>query len=264
VPHKNCTQPAFIPQDNSDNYFSGEFPEFVSRDKHLNSRIIHNDANQSANSPIFRPRNNNPQHPDKNKSIIKAAFYAALERGRTIPNGSLLDREARRKWLAEHDIIPAEIRRQVPDGAAALLAVIALNGEDGVLESSTIALGDCTGMHVRNVQRNADILEERGIATVEERKQDGAKNLVNVYRVVSTAFKAWIARFRRVLIGWRQRHGSRKELESPLKPASKTAPNPAPKTLAETEMALRQTGGSEFTDFLLAILTQTRGRRAIE
>jgi hypothetical protein len=260
VTQKNSTECGIIPQAQSQNYFNSDHSEFDNRHKHLAARKIPHYGKLNPISPNLRPRNNNPQFPDRIKSRIKSAFYAALERGRTIPRGSMLEREARRKWLAEHDIIPAEIRRQVPDGAAALLAVIALNGEDGELESSVIALADCTGMHVRNVQRNADILEERGIATVEERKQDGAKNLVNVYRLVSTAFKAWIARFRRTLIGWRQRHGSKKEVESTPKPAPKTVP----KTFEETEIALRQAGPSAFNAFLIEVLSKARLKRRLE
>ena len=261
--HENCTQDTNIPQDNSDNYFSGEFPEFVSRDKHLNSRIIHNDANQSANSPIFRPRNNNPRHPDKNKSIIKAAFYAALERGRTIPNCSILEREARRKWLAHNFILPPGLASQLPDGAAAELTILCRRWADsgGDVEMANGELMDLTGMHVRNVQRNMRVLEERTLVTVERRKQDGAKNLVNVYRLASSQLKAWIEQCRSaLLIGWRKCHGIAKEIESPLKPASK----PAPKTLEELEIGLRQAGPSALNASLLALLSKVRATRRLE
>ena len=264
--HENCTQDAIIPQDNSANYFSGEFPEFVSRDKDLNSRIIHNDANQSANSGIFRHRNNIPRFPDRIKSRIKSAFYAALERGRSIPNGSLLDREQRRKTLAYQDNNPGWLmsRYAAASGALAMLAVIGIKGKNGVLAQSLREWSDITGMNTRNVKRTARRLQEDGLLHVEERKVAGAKNDTNIYTIVSSQLLAWYRRLRCKWIGGRDRPGIEKEIESTLKPAPKTEPKPPPKTIAETEIALRHTGGSDFTDFLLAILAQTRGRRAIE
>lgn len=261
---KNDTECGFIPQAKSDNYFNSDHSEFVCPAKDLAEPKIPHPPIKSASSPIFRPRNNNPRYPDKNKSVIKAAFYAALERGRSIPNGSLLDREARRKWLAEHDIVPAEIRRQLPDGAAALLAAIALHGEGGAVEISNIELADKTGMHGRNVQRSADVLEDRALVNIERREQSGAKHLVNVYTVVSTALKRWIERFRLTLIGWRKRHGLEKDISISLKLAPKTAPKPAPKTLEETEIALHQAEPSAFDNFLLDMLAKVKPKRRLE
>jgi hypothetical protein len=194
-----------------------------------------------------------------------AGIYAALERGRTIPNGSILEREARRKWLAANVIIPPEIRCQLSTGQAALITILARRwadgGGDGV-EISNQELTDLTGLNVRNVQRSARHLEEDNpLITVERRPQPGiGKNLVNIYRVISSALKAWIEQCRRALIGWRQRHGSKKEIESTVKPASK----PAPKTLEETEIALRQAGPSAFNAFLIEVLSKVRLKRRLE
>jgi hypothetical protein len=263
VPHKNSTESHYFPQAQSANYFNSDHSEFVSRDKHLNSRKIHHYADQSANSPIFRPRNNNPRYPEKNKSRLFSAFYAALERGRTMPMVSILEREARRKWLAHNFILPAWLASQLPSGAAAELAVLCRRAADsgGTVEISNIELMDLTGMHVRNVQRNMRVLEERTLVTVERRKQHGARNLVNVYTIASSQLKAWIEECRRaLLIGWRKCHGIAKEIESALKPA----PKPAPKTLEETEIALRQAEPSALNAALLNLLSKVRTNRRLE
>jgi hypothetical protein len=263
VTQKNSTECGIIPQAQTDNYFNSGVSDFGNAEKDLAPQKIQPYPNLNPISPIFRPRNNNPQFPDRIKSRIKSAFYAALERGRTIPHTSILEREARRKWLAANFILPDWLACQLPDGAAALVTQLGRRFADaggGDVEISNRELIDLTGLNERNVQRNVRLLEERAILTVERRPQSGARNLVNVYRLASSALKAWIGQIRALLIGWRERHGLKKEIESSLKPAAK----PVPKTFEETEIALRQAGPSAFDAFLIEVVSKMKLKRRLE
>lgn len=101
---------------------------------------------------------------------------------------------SRRRVLAGSGALPWDIRREFPEGQAAVLCIIGMDAKRGVCASSIDSIAARAGVCRTTVQ--TAILRARRLGLVQwtARPVRGRKNLTNLIEIVSAAWTKWLAR----------------------------------------------------------------------